>query len=239
MNIILLEPSDWLSDDIVLLTGRRHQHLFEVLRAQTGDTFRVGLLNGSRGAGKVIHINEREVRLNVNLNQAALPRHPCDLVLALPRPKMLRRVLRTVAEMGVNNVHLIHSARVEKSFWQTPLLTADRIQRALSAGLERSGDTQLPAVHFHRRFRPFVEDQLPELVKERRCWIAHPGSEVGLADQRAESIIMLGPEGGFVPFELAIATSVGALPVNLGDRTLSVDTAVTAALAQSLVAIRV
>ena len=239
MNIILLEPSDWLSDDTVLLTGRRHQHLCEVLRAQIGDSFRVGLLNGGRGAGKVVHINESEARLNVNLNQTALPRHPCDLVLALPRPKMLRRVLRTVAEMGVNNVHLIHSARVEKSFWQTPLLTADRIQRALSAGLERAGDTQLPAVHLHRRFRPFVEDQLPEMVKDRGCWIAHPGSEMGLGDQRAEGIIMLGPEGGFVPFELELATTVGALPVHLGDRTLSVDTAVTAALAQTLAMVRV
>ena len=239
MNIILLEPSDWLSDNIVLLTGRRHRHLCEVLRARAGDSFRVGLLNGSRGAGKIIHINKSEARLNVNLNQAALPRHPCDLVLALPRPKMLRRVMRTVAEMGVKNLHLIHSARVEKSFWQTPLLTADRIQSALSAGLERSGDTQLPAVHFHRRFRPFVEDQLPELLKKRRCWIAHPGSEAGLGDQRAEGIIMLGPEGGFVPFELGLATSVGALPVHLGGRTLSVDTAVTAALAQTLAAVRV
>ena len=239
MNIILLEPSDWLSDDTVLLTGRRHQHLREVLRAQIGESFRVGLLNGGRGAGKVIHINESEARLNVNLNQTALPRHPCDLVLALPRPKMLRRVLRTVAEMGVNNVHLIHSARVEKSFWQTPLLTADRIQRALSAGLERAGDTQLPAVHLHRRFRPFVEDQLPEMVRDRGCWIAHPGSEMGLGDQRAEGIIMLGPEGGFVPFELELATSIGALPVHLGDRTLSVDTAVTAALAQTHAVVRV
>ena len=45
---------------------------------------------------------------------------------------------------------------------------------------------------------------------------------------------MLGPEGGFVPFEVDLAQSVGALPVNLGARTLSVDTAVAAALSQSL-----
>ena len=232
MNIILLEPRDWLSDDVVLLTGRRHMHLCDVLKVQTGHSLRVGLVNGNRGTGEVIHIDQREARLRVSLNQAALPRHPCDIALALPRPKMLRRVLRTVAEMGVSNVHLIHSARVEKSFWQSPLLAADRIKSALSAGLERSGDTQLPAVHLHRRFRPFVEDRLPELTEALPCWIAHPGSEAGLGDQRAEGIIMLGPEGGFIPFELALATSVGALPVHLGGRILSVDTAVTVALAQ-------
>ena len=43
---------------------------------------------------------------------------------------------------------------------------------------------------------------------------------------------MVGPEGGFVPFELDLAQRVIARPVHLGSRTLSVDTALTSALAQ-------
>jgi len=44
---------------------------------------------------------------------------------------------------------------------------------------------------------------------------------------------MLGPEGGFVPFEVELAQSIGASTVHLGQRILSVDTAVTAALART------
>ena len=147
---------------------------------------------------------------------------------------MLRRVFRTVAEMGVSALHLIHSARVEKSYWQSPLLRAERVDAALRAGLERSGDTRLPTVHMHSLFRPFVEDQLPQLIRDRDCWIAHPGATDSLAHKPSGGIIMLGPEGGFVPFEVELAQVQGAHPVHLGARILSVDTAVPAALSLTM-----
>ena len=176
--------------------------------------------------------NDSETRLEVTLDQPAPPRHPCDIVLALPRPKMLRRVLRTVAEMGVVNLHLIHSARVEKSFWQSPLLSQEKIRAALLAGLERSGDTRLPRVSLHHRFRPFVKTNCLS-SSQPTCCIAHPNAAVGLDKQSDKAIIMLGPEGGFVPFEVELAQSVGARAVHLGQRILSVDTAVTTALART------
>jgi RsmE family RNA methyltransferase len=234
MNIILLTPDDWLDDRIAVLTDRRHQHVRSVIKAKAGDSLKVGLIGGDRGSGRVLHSDDTETRLEISLDQPAPPRHPCDVVLALPRPKMLRRVLRTIAEMGVVNLHIIHSARVEKSFWQSPLLSPEKVQAALMAGLERSGDTRCPIVSLHRRFRPFVEDQLPELIDNRICCIAHPDAPVGLGTQRSKAIVMLGPEGGFVPFEVELAQSIGAQPVHLGQRILSVDTAVTAALARTV-----
>ena len=234
MNIILLTPDDWLDDRIAVLTDRRHQHVRSVIKAKAGASLKVGLIGGDRGSGRVLHSDDTETRLEISLDQPAPPRHPCDVVLALPRPKMLRRVLRTIAEMGVVNLHIIHSARVEKSFWQSPLLSPEKVQAALMAGLERSGDTRCPIVSLHRRFRPFVEDQLPELIDNRICCIAHPDAPVGLGAQRNKAIVMLGPEGGFVPFEVELAQSIGAQPVHLGQRILSVDTAVTAALARTV-----
>ena len=91
----------------------------------------------------------------------------------------------------------------------------------------------LPKVHLHPHFKPFVEDQLPELIGSSGCRIAHPGAPEALATQSQEGLIMLGPEGGFVPYEVELAQSMGAQPVRLSDRILSVDTAVTAALSQS------
>ena len=233
MNIILLAPEDWLDESTVCLDDRRHEHIRGVLKAEIDDALRVGLLGGLRGMGTVIKLSDERTHLQVDLVDPPLPRHPCDLILALPRPKMLRRVFRTAAEMGVAHLYLINSARVEKSYWQSPLLQPDRIDAALTAGLERAGDTVLPQVHLHRGFKPFVEDQLPELIGSSGCWIAHPGAPEALATQSQEGLIMLGPEGGFVPYEVELAKSMGARPARLSDRILSVDTAVTAALSQS------
>ena len=234
MNIILLEKTDWSDNDHVVLRDHRLNHLRAVLKAETGATLKVGLVNGDAGTGQVVRINDNEACLCVTLGQPPPPRHPSDLVLALPRPKMLRRVFRTVAEMGVSALHLIHSARVEKSYWQSPLLQPEHVDAALRAGLERSGDTRLPTVHVYSRFRPFVEDQLPLLIRDRKCWIAHPGATDSLAHQSGGGIIMLGPEGGFVPFEVELARVQGAHPVHLGPRILSVDTAVPASLSLTM-----
>ena len=235
MNIILLEQADWLSHDQVALNDRRYIHLRDILKTDIGAMVKVGMLNGDVGTGEVTSIDNHGARLRVTLDQAPPPRHSNDIVLSLPRPKMLRRVLRTVAEMGVNTLHLVNSARVEKSYWQSPLLEPERIDAALRAGLERSADTRLPSVHLHPLFRPFVEDQLPDLMRNRGCWIAHPGAAHSLADQASGGIVMLGPEGGFVPFEVELAQAQGARPVHIGARILSVDTAVTAALSQTMV----
>ena len=233
MNVILLAPEDWLDVNTVCLDDHRHQHIRSVLKAEIGDALRVGLLDGLRGSGTVVKLSDEHTHLQVDLVDPPLPRHPCDLILALPRPKMLRRVFRTAAEMGVAHLYLINSARVEKSYWQSPLLQPDRIKAALTAGLERAGDTALPQVHLHTRFKPFIEDQLPGLIGSNACWIAHPGAGEALATQSGEGLIILGPEGGFVPYEVELAKSMGAHPVRLSDRILSVDTAVTAALSQS------
>lgn len=235
MNIILLERKDWVDHDCVLLRDHRADHLRAVLKAKPGDTVRVGLLGGRCGEGVVDGIGSDGVRLRVQLSEPPPPRHRFDIVLALPRPKMLRRVLRTAAEFGVQHLHLINSARVEKSYWQSPLLRPEKLQAALLAGLERSRDTLAPQVHLHQRFRPFVEDQLVALCAGRPCWIADMGGSTSLAAVPAvPAVVMIGPEGGFVPFEIALAEAVIARRVHLGVRILSVDTALPAVLAQAL-----
>lgn len=236
MNLILLRQGDrWLDHGCVEVTDHRATHIRQVLRSAAGDSLRVGLLGGNVGTAVVRLLEPHRVQLNVQLDQPPPPRHRFDLVLALPRPKMLRRILRMVAEFGVSNLHLINSARVEKSYWQSPLLAEDKLEAALVEGLERSRDTVLPRVHVHQRFRPFVEDQLVDVCAGRPCWIADQGATVALKDQpAAPAVVMIGPEGGFVPFELALAQAVIARAMHLGVRTFSVDTALVTVLAQAL-----
>jgi RsmE family RNA methyltransferase len=235
MNIVLLHQADWIADAVAVVRDHRAVHIRQVLRAQVGDRLRVGLLGGLCGQGVIEALDPSGVRLRVQLSEPPPPRHRFDIVLALPRPKMLRRILRQCAEFGVANLHLIQSARVEKSYWQSPLLQPVRVGGALLAGLERSRDTIAPRVHLHRRFRPFVEDQLPGLCAGRPCWLADRGAPRSLAEvPPGPALVMVGPEGGFVPFEVQLAESVQAQRVGLGERMLSVDTALITVLAQAL-----
>jgi 16S rRNA (uracil1498-N3)-methyltransferase len=238
VNIILLSKNDFIQDSArVLIKDDRFIHILRVLNPKVGQSLKVGLLGGSCGYGIVESINSKEVMLNVVLNKLAPHRHPFDIVLALPRPKMLRRILRTIGEYGVDNLHLINSARVEKSFWQSPLLQPEKIHDALMAGMERSKDTIMTNVLLHQRFRPFIEDKLLEICGDRNCWLTDMNatrSAVDIDISSKPSVVMIGPEGGFVPFETELAISTIAQPIHLGGRTLSVDTAVTTVLAQAL-----
>ena len=219
----------------MLLRDQRAIHICDVLKSTVGDHLRVGLRDGLQGQGEVTSIQDGAVLLSVELHDSPPPRHRFDLVLALPRPKMLRRIFRAVAEFGVQNLYLINSARVEKSYWQSPLLQVDAIDQALVTGMERSRDTIAPRVHLCPRFRPFVEDQLTQICAGRPCWIADMDAPVALSDCSATpAVVMIGPEGGFVPFEIQLAETTIAQRINLGSRILSVDTALTTVLAQAL-----
>ena len=236
MNLILLRADDaWSDPERVRLMDHRADHIRLQLNAEAGQSIRVGLWGGCQGLAEIVNLDASGVSLLVRLDQPPPPRHRFDVVLALPRPKMLRRIFRTAAEFGVAHLHLINTARVEKSYWQSPLLKPAKVVEALQAGMERSRDTVAPQVHEHRRFRPFVEDQLKEICAGRPCWITDQGAPLSLeAVPAGNAVVMVGPEGGFVPFEIELACDTIAKQVHLGGRTLSVDTALTTALALGL-----
>lgn len=231
MNLILLFPGDFLPDDPgrVTLHDRRLTHIQQVHRASTGDFLNVGLINGNMGHGRIIALSSESVTLEVELTQAPPAPLPLTLLLALPRPKMLKRVLQSVTSLGVKRLIIINSYRVEKSYWQTPILTPDGIQEQLVLGLEQARDTQLPEVQLVKRFKPFVEDELPRLVHGQRALVAHPGDYPACPRQMESPLwLAIGPEGGFIPYEIDKLVACGFEPVQLGERILRVETAVPA-----------
>lgn len=233
MNLLLLEDGDFVAADRALLSGRRLKHLQEVHRAAVGDSLRVGRLNGLMGSGQLLRLDANEAELSVKLDLPAPAKLPITLLLALPRPKMLRRVLQTISAMGVPRLVLLNSYRVEKSFWQTPFLEPAAIREQLILGLEQARDTLLPDIIIEKRFKPFVEDRLPTLAAGSLGLIGHPGAYPACprAVDRAVTLA-IGPEGGWIPYEVEKLQEAGLQPVQLGERILRVETAVTALLAR-------
>lgn len=233
MNLLLLEDGDFVAADRALLSGRRLKHLHEVHRAAVGDSLRVGRLNGLIGTGQLLRLDAEQAELSIELDQSAPGKLPLTLLLALPRPKMLRRVLQTISAMGVPRVVLLNSYRVEKSFWQTPFLEPAAIREQLILGLEQARDTVLPEIIIEKRFKPFVEDRLPELAAGSLGLIGHPGAYPACPRAVDQAVTLaIGPEGGWIPYEVEMLQEAGLQPVQLGERILRVETAVTALLAR-------
>lgn len=173
------------------------------------------------------------LEMEVRLERAPPPKLPLTLILALPRPKVFKRVLRTASAMGVNRIILINSFRVEKSFWQSPVVSDEGMREQLFIGLEQAKDTMLPEVLLRPLFKPFVEDELSGLIKGVLSLVAHPNASAPCPrDIKQPAVLAIGPEGGFIPYEIEKFMSCGFLPMQIGERILSVETAVPALISK-------
>jgi 16S rRNA (uracil1498-N3)-methyltransferase len=229
VNLILLYDTDFITATSVTLSDDRYQHIRNIHQSKAGDSVRVGKLNGLMGTGIIQSIDQHAVKLTVELDQQPPAKLPLTIILALPRPKMIRRLFRSVAELGVEELIVINSYKVEKSFWLSPALDEQKVQFYLASGLQQAKDTQLPKVTFNRLFKPFVEDELPRLIKDCRGLIAHPGIGQPCPHTiESRSVLAIGPEGGFTDYEVGKFIDVGFEGIHLGERILRVENALTA-----------
>ncbi|MCI5125207.1 MAG: 16S rRNA (uracil(1498)-N(3))-methyltransferase [Candidatus Electrothrix sp. AR5] len=236
MNLLLFEQHELDDADRLSLIDHRAKHIHTVLKLKVGDTLRIGIVNGKMGRGEIIRMDDNVVELEVQLDGVPPPPPDVELILALPRPIMLQRILKQATVMGVRRFHLIRSAKVEKSFFQTPVLEPKKIKALLQEGLTQAVDTYLPEVLIHHRFKPFVQDIVPTL--NGYGLLAHPGVTAKLSDlsprsgEKKKILLAVGPEGGWNDFEVDNFLAQGFAVFSMGERILHVDTAVVALLAQ-------
>lgn len=226
MNLLLFKPAQQQNQHVIINDARRVGHIQQHLKLQVGDRIIVGQENGLKGSAMVEHISDQQLILHqLILDQAPPAKLPLILVVALPRPKVLRRLVMDAVTLGVEQLILIHSYRVEKSYWQSPFL--NQIDHYIELGLEQAGDTVLPQVQCFKRFRPFVEDVLPTLIQDRRAFVAHPYAEQSVpTGVHQPSVLVVGPEGGFIPFEIDLFQQNGCQAASLGSRILRTETVI-------------
>ncbi len=241
LNLIILTDADVVGDNRYRLTDNRAEHIRAILRLSVGDTVQVGILNGPVGEARVERLDDAEVILvGEKFQDLPDPIPTIDLICALPRPQTLRKVLITSATMGIRNIHLVRANRVEKSYFHSPLLTPDKWTPYLIEGLSQGKLTRLPQVEIHERFRNFFEDTFVELEQSEEVpstkLLPHPEATEAMHQvydgQSRRLVLSVGPEGGWVPFEVEMMAPLGFKPFKLGPWVLRVETAVTAALAQ-------
>ncbi len=228
MNLLLLDETDFVAPDRVRVWGRRFDHVQKVLQAKISTSLACGLINGNMGTGRITGLYSDSLEMAVCLDQNPPPPLPLTLVLALPRPKMLKRILETVTSLGVKNIYLVNSWRVEKGFWKTPVLAPENLEGYLRLGLEQGKDTVLPRIHPRRFFAGFVKEELPAIGQESFCITAHPKtSNICPNGVNRRTTLVIGPEGGFIDLEIKTLEAAGFETVSIGPRILRVETATT------------
>src|SRR5688572_5772369 len=230
MNLILLEPSEVRGACDVRLSGSRAAHLLNVLRVASGHQVRVGIVDGPCGVGTVQSVSDGTIELQCSFETNIPTRPQVDLLLALPRPKVLRRLWAQIAALGVGQIVLTNAERVERHYFDTHVLTSECYRPLLVEGLQQARDTRLPTVSIHRRFKVLIEDELDGLFERGIRLVAHPAATTQPRSVVRESaagrvLLAVGPEGGWNDFEVGLLEAHGFQPVGMGRRTLRTDTA--------------
>ena len=239
MNLILIEPHE-LSGNTATIGGHRAAHIHHVLSGQPGGSVRVGLLDGPLGVAVIEAIGADSVRLACEWEGHPPPVPPVDFLLALPRPKVMRRLWAQLAALGVGHIALTNAFKVERSYFDTHMVTEATYRPLLMEGLQQAQDTRLPRVSVHKRLKPLVEDRLDELFPDTLRLLADPGAKTTVAAAIPQNptrrlLLAVGPEGGWTDYEREMLLRNGFEAVGMGPRTLRTDTACIALIAQAYV----
>ena len=230
MNWIAFDKSE-LEDDNLQLCDERANHIISVLKLSCGDKVRVSCINGLKGSASIFSINGRNVHLKCELKKES-KRSTIDLIIAMPRPKVMKRLWAQIAAIGVNRVFIINSQRVEQSYFDSHVLKFDNYHRRLIEGLSQSGESHIPEVKIYNKFSSLFDDMANINYSNYLKLMANPFTNFTIYDKSktiqefGKILIAVGPEGGWIQSEMDFFIKNKFEQVTLGQRVLRSDTAV-------------
>ena len=249
MNRILFER-DEIKDGVVTFDDVRAEHVLNVLHGEVGQILKTGEVDGPIGTGEIVELSNRRMAesgasgpaVTVRCSHTEASRKPwVDLILAPPRPRVMKRLLPQLATMGVGRIILVGAKKVEKDFWGATLLKPENYRPLLIDGLMQAGTSVLPRLETRRNFRKFVKEELDMLFPASPRIVAHPYNDAFSSHstiRRSDDspvpppLLAIGPEGGWTDDEVALMEEHGFTRYSLGSRILRTDTATIALLAQ-------
>ena len=218
----------------VALTGPDARHAVTVARLRAGETVRVGDGAGTIALGGVRDAApDRVVLVLESVDAHPEPPTRLTLVQALAKGDRDELAIQAATELGVDAIVPWQAAR-SVSIWKGPKADKGRArwQAIVREASKQAIRPRVPSVAPIATTRELVaqagEVDVSVLVLEPTApdrLSALTPDELG-----SEVLLVVGPEGGVAPDELAALTTAGARPVRLGDTVLRTSTAGPAAL---------
>jgi RsmE family RNA methyltransferase len=236
VNIILFEAHE--TEKPLPARDARTIHLLKVLHKKQGDTFEAGVLNGKLGIGHIDQVAlDGSIGFTLELHEHPLPRIPIRVAVGFPRPIQLRRLLRDLANLGIEAVDLISTALGEKSYRDTKFLEGgDRT--AFIEGAIQARDTCIPQLSRYASLKQWLSQspwkQWTQSVQAFPLLLAADnvraqGSMAQLSPIPGPVVLAIGSERGWADQERDLLEKAGFLRLSLGSRALRTETACVAA----------
>lgn len=217
--------------DRITIAGAEARHAVTVSRVQVGDRLVVGNGAGLVVHGSVVTADPGELVLAVDEVATTPPAQPAVfLAQALAKGDRDEYAVQAASELGVDGV-IPWSAQRSIVRWEGPKVKKghERWSAIVREATKQSMRPWLPDV------APLVSTkQLALLAGAARMLVLEPTAHLRLSDVRPDDrdiVLVVGPEGGIAPGELAHLTAGGAELVRLGDTVLRTSTAGPAAIA--------
>ncbi|MGH2427648.1 MAG: RsmE family RNA methyltransferase [Candidatus Limnocylindria bacterium] len=206
MNRFFVEPGT-VGADRFAMPGRIAHQVTRVLRLRDGD--RIVLLEGD-GTEAVCLLVAGDCLVEERRASAGEPRHRLSICQALLKGDGLEQVVQHGTEIGVAAFRMVVTARCV-----VRELSSRKLDRLRTIARESAEQCERGTV-------PLVEAPVPlaEVLSSASVLLyeRHGGVRLGALDP--PSSIVIGPEGGFSPEEVAAAERAGATLAGLGARIL-------------------
>jgi len=226
------------SGDTITLPAEVAQHA-RVLRLQAGGA--ITLFNGTGGQyqASIVSMGKRDVQVRIEAFCATEAEPPYSLTLAqgIAENSKMDWLTEKAVELGAARIVPLTTTR------SVVRLTGERTakrqahwQRIVQAACEQCGRNRLPEVAPVQDFHAWL-DAMPEaLVDNETRILLSPRADMAfnaLPQQAPQGrvIVLVGPEGGLLPEEEALAQARGFIAIGLGPRILRTETAGIALLA--------
>ncbi len=234
MNLVLVDEHELGEGGEFRLLGLRAEHVRTVIKAVPGQQLRAGIVRGPLGTAVVQQVEKEYCRLRLDISGTPATRPKQDLVIALPRPKAVPRVVELAAAMGVGRIDFVNAWRVDKSYFCSARLGDESLAEAARRGCEQGGHTWLPDIKIHRRFMEYCASLPAE--DDRSRLVAHPSGGAMVTEMKdvleARVLLAVGPEGGWLERELSTLRDLAFRSLRLSERILRSEAAIVAGLAQ-------
>ncbi len=236
MNRILFTHKEAAGRQYIRLEDYRAIHIIKVLHGTPGQIIKVGIINGPYGNAEIVKVEAGLVEIRPTWHKTIPAAHTLSIMLALPRPKVIKRLWAPLASLGLKRIIIINAEKVERNYFDTHWLREDNYLPLLIEGLTQAGDTILPEVIIRRQFKPFIEDELAGMFPDTEKLLAHPYTETKITNiiptDKKEILVAVGPEGGWNEYELKLLATHNFISVSvMNGRTLRTDVACISLLA--------
>jgi 16S rRNA (uracil1498-N3)-methyltransferase len=237
MNCVVLYPHEISNDGIAIITGERGRHLIERHGLVEGITVRAAIFGEALGYISVLSVEKEalELRASVICKETPPARLPIDLLVAVPRPQTIKKLLLLAASTGVRSLVFFGSDKGDKSYLQSKMLKAEAIGVELLLGIEQACDACVPMVSVERCLDAWLEKGG---LDGHGLFFADTVSTSTVKDVASLSItkpsfkLAVGGEAGWSERERKLLSSAGFNSISLGQRMLRVEHAAHSLIAQ-------